>query len=210
LGQGLWHDGQLTILGAPTGLLSVVWPALVGGPLSLGNFIVGYRVLLSVEPLLMSLAAIPAYLWARSLGGRRWAVAAAALTLAIPSLGYSSFVMTEVAFYPLGALAAWAMAAAIEAPTLRRQGVVVATIAVATATRLQGVVLVPVFLTSVALDAVLARNLHRVLRLAAAVAALTTLSLGWVGWRLLSGGGWSASLGGYRAATGGYDAQRAA
>src|SRR5580765_7731604 len=92
LGRSLWEHGTLRILGAPTAFLSLVYPAFAGLPLVFHG---GYR----------------------ALGARWWAVAAAALTVAIPSLGYSSFVLTEVAFYPLGPLAAWALATAIARPT---------------------------------------------------------------------------------------------
>src|SRR5581483_5639562 len=69
----------------------------------------------------MSLAAVPVFLWGRSLVSTRWALVAAALTLALPGLVYSGLVMTEVLFYPLLVLAAWAMARAIERPTPARQ-----------------------------------------------------------------------------------------
>ena len=65
----------------------------------------------------MSLAAVPAYLWARSLVSRSWALAAAALAVAVPGLTYSGLVMTEVLFYPLLVLAAWAAAEAIARPS---------------------------------------------------------------------------------------------
>ena len=111
LGQGLYREGKLAILGGPTGFFSLVWPAIAGLPLSLGDLELGYRILRVVEPLLMSLAAIPAYLWARRSGAARGRSLAAALTLALPALGYSGFVMTEVAYYPLVTLALLAAAA---------------------------------------------------------------------------------------------------
>ena len=144
LGQGLWREGKLAILGGPTGFISLVWPAIAGLPLSLGDLERGYRILRVVQPLLMSLAAVPAYLWARRLGTGRWALAAAALTLALPALGYSSFVMTEVAYYPLVTLALLAAAAMLERPTARRQALFAGALALAVLTRVQAIVLVPV------------------------------------------------------------------
>ena len=67
----------------------------------------------------MSLTAVPVYLWGRSLVGSRGALVAAALTLALPGLVYSGLVMTEVLFYPVLVLAAWAAARAIQEPTLQ-------------------------------------------------------------------------------------------
>ena len=75
----------------------------------------------------MSLTAVPVFLWCRRLAGERWALVAAALTLALPGLLYCGMIMTEVAFLPVLVLAAWAMAAALERPrgatgTARRCG----------------------------------------------------------------------------------------
>ena len=61
----------------------------------------------------MSLAAVPVYLWGRMLVSQGWALAAAALTLLVPELGLSSFLLTEVLFYPVFCLTAWLMARAL-------------------------------------------------------------------------------------------------
>src|SRR5437588_734320 len=79
LGRSLYHSGTFRILGRPTEFISLVYPALVGGPLSLGNVERGYHLLKLVQALLMSLTAIPVYLWPRSLGARGLAFVAAAL-----------------------------------------------------------------------------------------------------------------------------------
>jgi Dolichyl-phosphate-mannose-protein mannosyltransferase len=207
LGQALWHHGELRILGAPTAFFSLVYPALAGLPLSLWDVDTGYRILRVIQPLVMSLAAVPAYLWARSLGVGRWALAAAALTVAIPALGYSAFVMTEVAFYPVAALAAWALAAAVERPTLGRQTLLLGAVALATLTRLQAIVLVPAFVTAVVLDAALARRPRRVLLHWRVLVGFAVLGLAWIIWRAASGGAFSGLLGGYgQVAQTGYDA----
>src|SRR2546430_1409363 len=79
--------------------------------------------------------------------------ASAALTLAVPGLLYSGFLMTEVSFYPVFVLAAWAMASALAEPTLDRQAILLGTMLLAFATRLQAVVLMPVFVLALLLDA---------------------------------------------------------
>ena len=89
----------------------------------------------------MSLAAVPVFLWGRSLMAPRWALVAAALTLALPGLAYSGLVMTEVVFYPVFVLAAWATAAALVSPTRARQALLVGAVCLAVATRIQAVVL---------------------------------------------------------------------
>ena len=85
----------------------------------------------------MSLAAVPVYLWGRTMMRPRWALAAAALTLAIPGLGYSGLVMTEVVFYPVAVLAAWALALVLADHALWRQSLFAAAAGLAILTRLQ-------------------------------------------------------------------------
>src|ERR671934_90582 len=114
LGRSLYSSGSFEILGQKTHFYSLISPALAGGQLHLHDLAVGYTLLKGIQALVMSLAAVPVYLWARSLASRGWALVAAALTVAIPGLAYSGLVMTEVAFFPVFFLAAWAMARAVE------------------------------------------------------------------------------------------------
>src|SRR3954470_5301277 len=118
LGRSLWSSGSFEILGQKEHFYSLIAPALAGAPLRLHDLGTGYTLLKGVQALTMSLAAVPVYLWTRTLASRGAALVAAALTLAIPGLAYSGLVMTEVAFYPLAALAAWAMARALARRTL--------------------------------------------------------------------------------------------
>ncbi|HEY6054278.1 MAG TPA: glycosyltransferase family 39 protein [Gaiellaceae bacterium] len=197
LGRSLWEHGSLNVLGGPTPFYSLVYPALAGLPLSLGSVHAGYTALKAVQAVAMSLTAVPVYLWGRSLMRPGWALAAAALTLAIPGLGYSGLVMTEVAFYPLLVVTAWATARALAEPTPRRQALLLAASALLVATRLQALVLVAAVPTAAGIEALLAREPRRVLRLwplgvAAAGGAVFLLVRR------------SAGLGGYAAAAGSY------
>ena len=204
LGQGLYREGKLAILGGPTGFFSLVWPAIAGLPLSLGDLGLGYRILRVFEPLLMSLAAIPAYLWARRVGAGPWALAAAALTLALPALGYSSFVMTEVVYYPLVTLALLAAAAMLERPTARRQALFAGALALAVLTRVQAIVLVPVVVTALVVEALLAREPRRALRLLPALVGLALLGIVYIAWKAAAGGSATGVLGGYSETAHGY------
>jgi hypothetical protein len=178
LGRSLFETGRLRILTGPTGFLSATVPALFGLPLSLANLELGYSVAKVVDSLVMSLAAVPAYLWGRSLVSRNWALVAAALTLALPGLAYSGLLMSEVLFYPVFVCAAWSLAAAVESPTLRRQLIFVALLVVAVLTRTQAVILVAGFAAAVSLEWLFARRVR--LRVWApaviAIVALTTSS----------------------------------
>jgi Dolichyl-phosphate-mannose-protein mannosyltransferase len=189
LGRSLWESGSLTILGHTTPFFSLVYPALVGPFLSLGNLTLGYSLLKGVQALVMSLTAVPVFLWARSLVRPRWALVAALLTLAVPGLAFAGFVMTEVAFYPVICVVAWAMARALERPTAGRQALAVAGIALATATRLQAIVLVPVLVLAILLKAALDRTwLGGVRRFAPLVGSLLAVGAAGVAFKLARGG----------------------
>jgi hypothetical protein len=200
LGRSLWSQAGFEILGEPTRFYSLVYPALAGLPLSLDDRELGYELLKPLQAIVMSLTAIPVYLWGRTLMRRRWAFAAAALTLTIPALAYSGLVMTEVAFYPIATLAAWAIARALARPTLGAQGLAVGTILLASATRLQGAVLAAVLVTAVALEALFERSLRPVRSLWPALAGLGAAAVAWTAWRLAAGGPASELFGAYRAA----------
>jgi Dolichyl-phosphate-mannose-protein mannosyltransferase len=131
--ESLYTSGELAVLGQPA-YYSFVYPALIGLPLVVGDLEAGYVAVKLVQALAMSLAAVPVYLWGRTFMSRGWALVAAALTLAGPALVFTGLLMTEVAFYPVLVVAAWAMARALERPTLGRQAVVVAAVAAAAAT----------------------------------------------------------------------------
>lgn len=201
LGRSLWEDGEMRIYGGPTGFYSLVYPALAGLPLVLFGQEDGYVVLKALQAVVMSLTAVPVYLWTRRLASAGWALVAAALTLAVPGLLYAGFIMTEVAFYPALALAAWATAAALERPTLARQALLVGAIVLAAATRLQALVLLPVLVTAVVLAALLERDRRLPLRLWPALAGLAVPALAWATWRVAADG-WDAVLGSYAAAAG--------
>ena len=148
LGRRLWEHGDLRLFGGAQQVYGVVYPALVGGPLSLAGLERGYDALKVVQPIVMSLTAVPVFLWARRLATPGWALLAAALTLAVPGLLYSGLVMSEVAFYPALVLAAWATAAVLEEPSHSRQALLVGAVVLAAATRLQALVLPLVVVTA--------------------------------------------------------------
>ena len=194
LGRDLWLHGSLAILGGPTPYYSLLTPLVAGFPLAAFGLGSGYDVLQGLQAFVMSLAAVPAYLWARQLVSRRGALAAAALTLATPVLAYSGLVMTEVLFYPLLAAAAWAGAEAIARPTRRSHLLLLVAFVAVCATRIQAIVLVPALVTAALVDAGIARSWGRLRRQLPAAAGLVLLVAAWAIWRAVSGKG---ALGGY-------------
>jgi len=101
-----------------------------------------YRALRVFNALLFALAAVPAFLLARRLLDRSWSVAVAALTVAVPSAVYTGMVLTESAAYLTGTLALFALVAALERPTARRQLAALGAVGLATLARPQLVALV--------------------------------------------------------------------
>lgn len=200
LGRSLWQHGTLSILGSDTPFYSLIYPALVGGPLSLGNPELGFRLLQAFQAVVVSATAVPVYLWARSLVQPRLALLAAALTLMPPALAYSGLVMSEAAFYPIATLALWALARALVRPTITAQALLVGALVLAVATRVQALVLIPVLLLALALDATAVRSLATVRRFGPALAGLGALVGAWGAWRLHDGGPWTKVLGAYAAA----------
>jgi hypothetical protein len=193
-GRSLYHSGSLSILGGPTPFYSLIVPAFTGLPLSLRDTELGYGLLKALQAVAMSLTALPVFLWGRTLVSTRWALVAAALTVALPGLVYSGLVMSEVLFYPVLLLAAWAAARAIERPTPGRQALLAVAVLAAVLTRLQALVLLPALATAIGLDAALARSLRPLRRLAPTLGLIAAAAVGWAAWQAAGG---SAGLGGY-------------
>jgi hypothetical protein len=87
--------------------------------------------------LFFALTAVPVYLLARRLLSAWWAVLAAGLSVAIPSSISVGTVMTESMAFLTGAIALYATMLALERPSVRRQLLLLAAIAVAFLTRSQ-------------------------------------------------------------------------
>lgn len=117
LGRGLWHHGELAVLGGPSQYVSTLYPVLSGLP---------YTALRVVQVVLLCATAGIVYRWARDLARPAWALAAAALTLALPGLVYAGAIVAEALFVPLATLAAWLGMRALADPSRANQAVLVA------------------------------------------------------------------------------------
>ncbi len=200
IGRTLYGSGRLAIEGAHSDFYSLLYPALIGGPLAWLSPHRGYEVAKALGAVSMSLAAVPAYFWARSVVSTRASVLVAALTLALPALAYSGLLMTETVFYPVLVLVCWVAARTLVAPTRRNQLMLVALVAAAVLTRLQAGVLIVVFPTAALLAGVGWRTVPR--RFALVFAGFAAIIGLWLIWRLAESGG---ALGAYTdAASGSY------
>jgi len=121
----------------------IVYPLLMAPAWAIAEFgTTAYTLMKATNAVIISLTAVPVFLWARRLMQPRFALLAAALMLLMPSMAYSGHVMTENAFILAVTLAAWAIATAVERPTPLHQALVAITLLVAFATRAQAGVLV--------------------------------------------------------------------
>jgi Dolichyl-phosphate-mannose-protein mannosyltransferase len=134
---------------------------------------------------LMSLAAVPAYLLARRVLTPLPSLLAAVLSVAVPSLMYTGTLMTETVFYPLFLGVALSLVLVLERPTALRQLCLLAVCLLAFLTRSQAVVLVPAVATAPLVLVWLDRRRLRMLAdfrvlygiLATAVVAVLTVQL---------------------------------
>ena len=154
LGRSLWTDGSLSLPGADTAFVSLVYPALIGLPLTLFGPAAGLAAVQAVQALVMSCVALVVYLWGRQVIGAPWALVAASLSILIPGLSYSGLVMSETVFYLVISVALWLLWRTLVEPSAARQTVLLAAVAVALLTRVQAVGLIPAILTAIVLHRV--------------------------------------------------------
>jgi Dolichyl-phosphate-mannose-protein mannosyltransferase len=159
LGRSLADSGELLVRDVPSPGYGVVYPALISvAYLAFERLTDAYAAVKTLNALVMSLAAVPAYHLARRVVGPWLALLAALLSVSIPSLVYTGTVMTENAFYPVFLVVALLFVLTLERPTLGRQILLLGAICVAFATRAQAVALVPAVLTAPLLLALFRRE----------------------------------------------------
>lgn len=138
LAKSFAATGHFSIRGASAGTsYGFVYPVLISPAYRLASLPDAYAAAKAINSVLMSLAAIPAYLLARRVLNQWLALAAAVLSVAIPSLVYTGTLMTENAFYPLFLCIALVLVLMLERPTTWNQLLVLALCALAYATRQQ-------------------------------------------------------------------------
>jgi hypothetical protein len=173
LARSLWAGHGFTLRGHGV-TVSWTYPALLA-PVAWS-----YGAMKAVNAVVVALTAVPVFLWARRLVSPLSALVPVLLTLLLPLMLLSSTIMLNNPFMPLFVAACFVCALALERPTLAWQAAALAAIGLATATRFQGLVLVPVFALS-------ALTLRRVRALLPALAVCGVVAIVTVA-RLASGG----------------------
>ncbi len=207
IGRSFWETGRLGLLGGSAPFFGL-YPVLAGLPEAVFGTATGIAVVQVAQSVVASLAAAVVFAWTRPAAGARWALTAAVLTSLLPAAVYSGLLMTESVFLLTATLALWAMARALVEPTVSRQAVVLATCLLATSTRLQGVVLLPISLTAIGLAALFGRDIGLVRRFTPMLIAIAAFGLVVLGFELLTTGSAASPLGAYGVTvSGGYDLQ---
>jgi hypothetical protein len=155
--KAIAYTGRPAIREVPgTGGFGILYPTLLAPAFMLFERLPdAYDAVKAINSLLMSLTVVPVYLLARRYAGRWLALAAGALSVAVPSLTYTGNVMVENAFYPLVAVWLLLLVRMLERPTVLRQLLVIAGLLAAMLTKVQAVTLVPALVTAIALVALL-------------------------------------------------------
>jgi 4-amino-4-deoxy-L-arabinose transferase-like glycosyltransferase len=142
--RGIADTGEPLLRDQPNPGYSIVYPLLISPVYALfENLPDAYAALKMLNAVLMSLAAVPAYVLARRVVKDGLALLAALFAVAVPSLAYTGTVMTENAFYPLFLVVTLVLVLVLEQPTPGRVLLLFALLALAFETRVQAVALFP-------------------------------------------------------------------
>jgi hypothetical protein len=152
LARSLAAEGRLAVRGETT-VTSLLYPALVAPAWLARDMETTYALAKSINVVAMSAAAVPVYAWTRRLAGPRAGLVAAGLTLLLPAFVYTGSLLTENLFLPLFLGSAYTLARALESPSPARWLLAFGFVALAAATRLQGLVLLPIVVTAAAVYA---------------------------------------------------------
>ncbi len=149
LAKSFADGGRFLLRGDSTAAYGLVYPALISPAWALFDRVPqAYAAAKAINSVVISLAAVPAYLLARRVLSTRYALAAAVLSMSVPTLLFAGVLMTENAFYPAFLLAALAMVAWLEQPDRRRAALVLGATFIAYLTRAQAVAILPALVTA--------------------------------------------------------------
>ena len=214
LAKSFASSHRLLVHGHSQGFVSI-YPIFISPAWLADSIPTAYGIAKTLNVLLMSLAAIPFWFWARRLMPPPHAFAALALFLLLPAFVYTSEIMTESLAFPAILVAFFVMALALERPTVVRQLLILAAVGFACLVRLQALVLLIGLPTAVLLKGLLdaqAAGARRPWRAMLAVIRQLVWVLGvllvgallYLAFKAAQGGSPSAVLGGYEKTGSGY------
>lgn len=146
--------GDFLFRDTPSHLNNVAYPALIAPAWFADSMQETYALARAINVALMVLAAVPVYFWGKRLMSPGYALLAPFLVLLMPSLLYTGMLMTENAFFLAVVTACFTIALTLERPTLLHQALALGAIGVACVVRPQGLVLLLIYATALALKLV--------------------------------------------------------
>ena len=165
LGKSLAQHSSFLLRGDPDTGHSLLYPLLISPAYGLTrNGVDAHVAVQTLNAVLFSLTAVPAYFLARRVVAHGLATLVAALTVMNPWGGFSAWVMTESAFYLLFAIFALVLVLALERPTTKRQLILIGLIVALAAIRTQAAVIPAAVLAAVLVVGVSRRELKGTLR----------------------------------------------
>jgi hypothetical protein len=208
LAKSFADQGEFLLRDQASPFRNVAYPAVIAPAWLAGSVETAYSLARAINVALMVLVAVPVYFWGKRIMPPVYALLGAVLVLLMPSLLYSGMLMTENAFFLAFVSTAFSIALALERPTLVRQALVLALIALTCFVRFQALVLLPIYAGALALKLVLdlrapdapggvrpaLRELRRFLPTAAVV---LLLGVGYVANKARQGLGVETGLGAY-------------
>ncbi len=211
LARSFAEDGQVGIRGVAVGATAYgLYPVAISPGWLFDSTSTAYGVAKTLNAVLMTLAAVPVYFWARRLVRVEYALCLLGLVLLLPALSYAGTLMTENLAFPAVVLALFAIAVALERATTTSQLLALAAVLFAIASRLQNVVFFAILPTAVVLKVLLdARAAHGgrfragviagLRRYLVTWAGLAGLALAYVAYQVVRGRPLSGGLGAYQA-----------
>jgi hypothetical protein len=150
MAQSFAHTGHFALFGKGGLAYSPLYPIALSPLYELtASMHTAYEWAKVENTVLMSLSIFPTYGIARFVLSRERSLGVAALSLLAPLMLYSGFEMSESLAYPLCLLAIWTMLRAVRRPSVANDALLLGAIVLASAARLQLVVLGPAALTAV-------------------------------------------------------------
>lgn len=149
LARSLADGAGYAVRETPVSGYSLLYPALVAPAYALfDDLTLAYAAAKAINAVVMSLAAVPAFLLARRVAGPGLSLLAAAAAVLVPSMAYTGTITTESLFYPVSLVLALLLVRWLELPSAGRLGALLGSLAVAYATRSQGLAFVPAVATA--------------------------------------------------------------
>ena len=149
LARSLADTGSYAVRETPVSGYSLLYPALLAPVYAaFDNLVDAYEAAKATNAIVMSLAAIPAYLLARRVASTRLALLGAVIAVAVPSMAYTGTMTTESLFYPVALAFAVVLVLYLERPGWAWLAALVVALAVAFATRSQSLAFVPAIATA--------------------------------------------------------------